>query len=174
MIEVHNVYKLLVIIVVDFKVIETVEVINEEVRSMDLFILYSLILIQGSFNSNRGHYHSSTVDGINQSELSSHYNKSIRSSNKLSNAQSIQIDFESGDHFIENEVPKDTFKFVISHIETATDVFIQLLSKGDKLCALTDILQDEYKQSPEKDLSSTKINQPCLVKSSDGFWYRGK
>ena len=131
-------------------------------------------MIQGSFSNNRGNYHSPTDDGINKLELSSGFNKPIRSSNNLLNAQSKTAHFEAGDHFIETEVPKDAFKFVISHIETANDFFIQLLSKGDKLCALTDILQDEYKQSPQKDLNSTQINQPCLAKSPDGFWYRGK
>jgi hypothetical protein len=71
-------------------------------------------------------------------------------------------------------MPKEAFKFVISHVETTNDFYIQLLSKGDELSQLSDILQIEYKQSPETNVSSCKINQACLAKSSDQCWYRGK
>jgi len=89
------------------------------------------------------------------------------------NTRSTTTNFEAGDRFIENEIPKETFKFVVSHVETANDFFIQLLSKGDELSSLSDTLQNEYKQSPEINLNSFKINQACLAKSSDGCWYRG-
>ncbi|CAF3651175.1 unnamed protein product [Adineta steineri] len=94
------------------------------------------------------------------------------SSNTWSSMRPAPVNFEAGDRFIENEIPKEAFKFVISHIETANNVFIQLLSKGDDLTKLTDSLQSEYKQAPEVGLSLFKQNQPCLAKSSDGCWYR--
>ena len=86
--------------------------------------------------------------------------------------RSTTVNFESGDHFIENEIPKAPFQFVISQIETANDFFIQLLSKRDDLSRLSDTLQTEFKQSPQTSLSSFKINQPCLAKSTDQCWYR--
>ncbi len=88
--------------------------------------------------------------------------------------RSISANFEAADRFIESEIPKETFKFVVSHVETANDFFIQLLSKGDELSTLSETLQNEYTQSPEINLSLLKINQPCLAKSSDLCWYRGK
>jgi hypothetical protein len=90
------------------------------------------------------------------------------------NTRSTPVNFEAGDRFIENEIPKETFKFVVSQIETANQFYIQLLSKGDELTALSEVLQNEFKQSPEGNLNSFKVNQPCLAKSSDNCWYRGK
>ena len=84
------------------------------------------------------------------------------------------VNFVAGDRFIENEIPKTAFEFVVSHIETANDFFIQLLSQGDELTKSSEILQTEYKQSPETNINAFKINQPCLAKNSDGCWYRGK
>ncbi len=91
-----------------------------------------------------------------------------------SNKQSTTANFEAGDRFIENTIPKEAFKFVVSHVETANQFYIQLLSKGAELTALSEVLQNEYKQSPEENLTSFKVNQPCLAKSNDGCWYRGK
>ncbi|CAF1033127.1 unnamed protein product [Rotaria sordida] len=106
-------------------------------------------------------------------QLSSDYNNSLKTFNNSSNIRQTNINFEAGDHFIENDIPKDNiFKFVISHIETANDFFIQLLSKGNELTKLSEILQNEYQQAPEANISSLKINQPCLAKSSDDCWYR--
>ena len=78
--------------------------------------------------------------------------------------------FEAGDHFNENETPKETFDFVLSHIETSNDFFIQLLSKDGELTNFSNKLQDEYTNAPESD--SININQICLAKNSDQCWYR--
>ncbi len=107
-------------------------------------------------------------------QLSSDNNPSTSTGNSWSSIRTPAVNFEAGDRFIENEMPKEAFKFVISHIETANDFFIQLLSKGDELSKLSEILQTEYKQSPETSVNSCKLNQPCLAKSSDQCWYRGK
>jgi hypothetical protein len=80
--------------------------------------------------------------------------------------------FEAGDNIIENIIPKETFEFVISHIETPNDFFIQLISKGDELTELSETLQKEYKDAPESNINPIKINQVCLAKSSDDCWYR--
>ncbi|CAF5131696.1 unnamed protein product, partial [Rotaria magnacalcarata] len=86
--------------------------------------------------------------------------------------QPVLNNFEAGDKFIEHDMPKDVFTFVISHIETANDFFIQLLSKGDEILKLSETLQNEYGLAPETTLSSFKIGQACLAKSTDGCWYR--
>jgi hypothetical protein len=80
--------------------------------------------------------------------------------------------FEAGDNYTENEIPKGTFQFVISHIEKANDFFIQLTSKENELSELTDTLQKEYQDAPELTFNSIKPKQACLAKSSDGCWYR--
>jgi len=106
-------------------------------------------------------------------KLTSDNNNPSRSFSGWPNTRSTSTNFEAGDRFIESEIPKENLKFVISHIETSNDFFIQLLSKGDELSSLSDTLQNEYKQSPEINLNSFKINQPCLAKSYDRCWYRG-
>jgi hypothetical protein len=88
------------------------------------------------------------------------------------NVKATSIRFESGDKFIENEIPVEAFQFVISHIEKSNDFFIQLCSKENELSELTETLQNEYKDAPELSFSSIKINQACLAKSSDDCWYR--
>jgi hypothetical protein len=90
------------------------------------------------------------------------------------NSKSTTKPFESGDVFIENEIPKESFQFVISHIETPNDFFIQSYSKADELSALTETLQIEYKDAPELNFNSIKPNQACLAKSSDDCWYRAR
>lgn len=82
--------------------------------------------------------------------------------------------FEAGDYYIENEIPQDEFQFVLSHFEKSNDFFIQLYSQENELLQLTDTLQKEYKDAPEFDLNSIKIDQVCLAKSSDNCWYRAK
>lgn len=82
--------------------------------------------------------------------------------------------FEAGDNFIENEIPREEFQFVISHIEKSNDFFIQLYSKEKELSQLSETLQNEYKDAPELNKDSIKINQACLAKSSDDCWYRAK
>lgn len=57
-------------------------------------------------------------------------------------------------------------------MEHNNDFFIQLYSKEKELTTLTDDLQKEYKDAPEINLASMKINQACLGKSSDNCWYR--
>ena len=90
------------------------------------------------------------------------------------NNPTTSANFVAGDRFPETEIPKETVKFVVSHVETANDFFIQLLSKADELSTLSETLQNEYKQSPEGNLISFKKDQVCLAKSSDDCWYRGK
>jgi len=107
-------------------------------------------------------------------KLSSDNNNSSKTFSSWPNKQSTPANFEAGDRFIESQIPAEEFKFVVSQVETANDFFIQLVSKGDELSSLSDTLQIEYKQSPQINLSSLKINQPCLAKSPDDCWYRGK
>lgn len=87
----------------------------------------------------------------------------------------IPVQFDSGNEFPETILPKESFKFVVSYIETANDFFIQSVSKGDELSSLNETLQVEYRKSPEMGLSSYKKDQACLAKSiTYGCWYRGK
>ncbi|CAF1170367.1 unnamed protein product [Rotaria sordida] len=99
-------------------------------------------------------------------------NEPIKTFSGWPNVKSPIKSFEVGDHFVENEIPQDTFQFVISHIETSNDFFIQLYSKGNELSTLSDKLQEEYKNAPELNFNSIEINQACLAKSSDECWYR--
>ncbi|CAF4012309.1 unnamed protein product [Rotaria sp. Silwood2] len=99
-------------------------------------------------------------------------NDSMKTFSGWPNVKTPVKTFEAGDHFIENEIPQETFQFVISHIETSNDFFIQLYSKADELSTLTDTLQNEYTNAPELNLNSIEINQVCLAKSSDQCWYR--
>ncbi|UJR08582.1 hypothetical protein I4U23_012841 [Adineta vaga] len=99
-------------------------------------------------------------------------NEPVKAFSGWSSLRSALKSFEAGDHFTEKEVPKDTFQFVLSHIETLTDFFIQLFSKCEELSQLTEQLQAEYKDAPELTFSSIKTNQVCLAKSSDLCWYR--
>ncbi|CAF4415082.1 unnamed protein product, partial [Rotaria sp. Silwood2] len=124
------------------------------------------------FSNSRGGRNSFRDDETIGLQLSSDYNNSIKTSNSLSNTRTTNVNFEAGDHFIENEIPKEIFKYVISHIETANDFFIQILSKGDELSKLSEILQNQYEQAPATNLSTLKIGQACLAKSSDDCWYR--
>ena len=84
------------------------------------------------------------------------------------------MNFEAGDRVGEHDIPKGTFKFVVSYIETANDFFIQMKSKEKELVKLTEVLQIEYNLSSGIDANSLKVNQPCLAKSEDNCWYRGK
>ena len=88
------------------------------------------------------------------------------------NIKRANLSFESADHYSDASIPTDTFEFVISHLEHNNDFFIQLYSKEKELSTLTDDLQNEYKDAPEINLPSMKINQACLGKSSDNCWYR--
>ncbi|CAF1434332.1 unnamed protein product [Adineta ricciae] len=100
-------------------------------------------------------------------------NRSLSSTNhSWSTMRSASANFEAGDCFTDAEVPQGTFKFVISHIESPNDFFIQLMSKADELSRLTGTLQTEFKQSPEASLSSFKVGQACLARSTDECWYR--
>lgn len=125
----------------------------------------------GRFNNNRG---SSRDPGDVPLHLTTDKDNSSQGFGNWSAVRSASSNFEAGDRFGESVIPKETFKFVVSHIETANDFFIQLLFKGDELTKLSETLQDEFKQSPEISLSLLKENQICLAKSSDGCWYRGK
>ena len=91
----------------------------------------------------------------------------------FSGARAPVVNFEAGDRFVECDIPKETFKFVISHIQTANDFFIQMKSKEIELTKLTEALQTEYKLSPGIDANSLRFKQPCLAKSNDNYWYRG-
>ena len=82
------------------------------------------------------------------------------------------LPFESADHYPDAKIPTTTFEFALSHIEGNNDFFIQLFSKEQELSSQSDSLQKECQSAPELNLLSMKINQPCLAKSSDNFWYR--
>ncbi|CAF4858871.1 unnamed protein product [Rotaria sp. Silwood1] len=128
----------------------------------------------GGFTNNRGgsdrnNFRDRDNTGL---QLSLNNNNTTKTFNNFSTIRTTNINFEAGDHFIENEIPKDIFKYVISHIETVNDFFIQILSKGDELSILSETLQNEYSQAPEVNLSSLKIGQACLAKSVDNCWYR--
>ncbi|CAF3378098.1 unnamed protein product [Rotaria socialis] len=104
--------------------------------------------------------------------LSSDSSNSAKPFGGMGITQPVLNNFEAGDKFIEHDMPKEVFTFVISHIETANDFFIQLLNKGDEILKLSETLQNEYGAAPEATLSSFKIGQACLAKSTDGCWYR--
>jgi hypothetical protein len=99
-------------------------------------------------------------------------NDSVKTFSGWPNVKSTANRFEAGDQFIENEIPKESFQFVLSHIEKSNDFFIQLYSKENELSQLTETLQIEYKDAPELNINLIKINQACLAKSSDDCWYR--
>ena len=99
-------------------------------------------------------------------------NDTIKSFSGWSKTTSAPSNFEAGDNITENIIPKEAFEFVISHIETPNDFFIQLITKGDELTELSDTLQKEYKDAPELNINSIKMDQVCLAKSSDDCWYR--
>lgn len=88
------------------------------------------------------------------------------------NVKPAAIPFESADQYTDNKIPSGTFEFALSHIEQCNDFFIQLYSKEKELLELNNTLQKEYQDAPELNLSSMKINQACLAKSSDDCWYR--
>lgn len=88
------------------------------------------------------------------------------------NTKQVSLPFESADHYSDPTIPSDTFEFVISHVEHNNDFFIQLYSKEKELSTLTENLQLEYKNAPEINLASMKLDQVCLAKSSDNCWYR--
>lgn len=106
----------------------------------------------------------------NAFQSNSNTNEPIKTFSGWPNAKPVIKSFESGDHFVENVIPKEEFRFVLSHIETPNDFFIQIYSKADELTALSDKLQNEYVNAPE--LNSSEINKACLAKSSDQCWYR--
>lgn len=127
---------------------------------------------RGGFNDNRNNFRGRNETGI---QLTSDFDNSSKSFSGFKITREVPDYFQAGDQFIEQkEIPKDTFKFVISHIETANDFYIQLVSKGDELSKLTETLQIEYDQAPQIELNKFKMNEPCLAKSSDKCWYRGK
>ncbi|CAF3570765.1 unnamed protein product [Rotaria sp. Silwood1] len=108
----------------------------------------------------------------NEYRSNSDNNDTMKTFSGWPNVKSTVKSFEAGDHFLDNEIPQETFQFVISHIETSNDFFIQLYSKADELSTLSDTLQNEYKNAPEVTFNSLEINQACLAKSSDQCWYR--
>jgi hypothetical protein len=110
--------------------------------------------------------------GENGFRSNSDDNGPIKSFSGWPNAKPTSNNFEPGDRIIENTIPKETFQFVISHIEAPNDFFIQLTLKENELSELTDTLQKEYKDAPELNMNSLKPNQVCLAKSSDNCWYR--
>lgn len=128
------------------------------------------IFVQGGFVGSRDNFRDNDVA---QLKLSSDYSSRSKKSDAVPITQPAAVNFEYGDHFNENEMPKETFKFAVSHIAAVNDFFIQLVSKGDEVSKLTDILQNDYRQAPEVNLNSFKINQSCLAKNSDDCWYRG-
>ena len=83
--------------------------------------------------------------------------------------------FDAGAHFPPSALPGDaSLTFVLSHIESLSDFFIQLLSKGAELSKLTETLQRACHLAPEVTLASLKIDQACLAKSVDQCWYRAE
>jgi len=153
-------------------VVVAVHVVNKSSQISNLFQLYFSFL--GGSRSFRGGFNSNFRDrDTSDIELTSNASAGPAFSNWPNARPSAQ--FEPGEAFRESTSPKDSFKFVVSYIETANDFFIQLLSKGDELSSLNETLQTEYKKSPETNLSSFKQGQACLAKSSTyGCWYRGK
>ena len=81
---------------------------------------------------------------------------------------------EVGTSFPDNVIPKDSFDYVVSHIEKADDFYIQLVASGNELTSLSETLQREYKECPALDLTALTMNQVCLALSTDQCWYRGK
>jgi hypothetical protein len=124
---------------------------------------------------NSGRFNSSSGGGFgNRDNTESRFNSDTKTFSAWSNTQSTPANFEAGDRFIESEIPKEAFQFVVSYVEAANNFFIQLFSKADEITALSETLQTEYKQSPGSNLNSFQKDQACLAKSSDGCWYRGK
>ena len=78
----------------------------------------------------------------------------------------------TGDHVKENEIPNGIFEFVISHIETIDEFYIQLYSKNEEISNLNDQLQNEYENAPELTTYSIDNHQICLAQSSHKRWYR--
>ena len=132
----------------------------------------------GGFGSGRGSRGAGGRGGYRERDnsalqLNSENRSSSSTNHSWSTMRSASPNFEAGDCFTDGEVPQGTFKFVISHIESPNDFFIQLMSKADELSRLTETLQTEFKQSPETSLSSFKVGQACLACSTDECWYRG-
>ena len=83
------------------------------------------------------------------------------------------VHFQAADSYKQIDFPRQTFDFVISHIENLTDFFIQLTCKELELNQLTDDLQKEHIRAPELSTNQLKPYQPCLAKSPlDDCWYR--
>lgn len=78
--------------------------------------------------------------------------------------------FESAVRFPPENRPKGKFDFVLSHIESINEFYIQPYSMVDELSELTEMIQKNVDRAP-----SLKDDQNvCLAKSSDGFWYRAE
>ncbi|CAF0731065.1 unnamed protein product, partial [Didymodactylos carnosus] len=82
------------------------------------------------------------------------------------------IRFEAGHCYDDFVLPTTEIKFVLSHVNTPTQFFIQLLTKADEISQLSDTLQREFKAAPVVNASSLKFGQVCLSKHTDECWYR--
>ncbi|CAM2713618.1 unnamed protein product [Rotaria socialis] len=132
---------------------------------------------RGSFGDRggRGDYRGGRTGGFrdqndNDFRSNSENNEPVKTFSGWPNVKPTVTSFEAGDHFVEKEIPKEAFQFVLSHIEASNDFFIQLYSKADELSTFSATLQEEYSNAPE--LNSIEENKICLAKSSDQCWYR--
>ncbi|CAF1167599.1 unnamed protein product, partial [Didymodactylos carnosus] len=80
--------------------------------------------------------------------------------------------FEVGERFDDYILPTTEIKFVISHIDTPIQFFIQMLEKSEEISQLSDALQKEFKDAPLVNAMSLKAGQVCLSKHTDSCWYR--
>ena len=124
----------------------------------------------------RGNNRPNNYQNRDNDELQLSSDKNTNTLSGWPNAQSstTTTPFEAADRFVDIPLPNQEFTYVVSHIETANEFYIQLLSKGPELTALSERLQTEFKQSPEVNISSFRVDQACLAKFSDLCWYRGK
>ncbi|CAF3914337.1 unnamed protein product [Rotaria magnacalcarata] len=123
----------------------------------------------------RGDYRGGRTGGFrdqndNDSRFNAENNEPVKTFSGWPNVKLTVKSFEAGDHFADNEIPKEAFQFALSHIEASNDFFIQLYSKADELSTFTATLQEEYSNAPE--LNSIEEKKICLAKSSDHCWYR--
>ena len=91
-----------------------------------------------------------------------------------SDFKSSPSSFEAGERFADNELPKGPVQFVLSHLETGNDFFIQLLTKATELSSLSETLQKDFKDAPALASHAMKVDQACLAKSTDDCWYRAR
>ncbi|XP_059053782.1 maternal protein tudor-like isoform X2 [Achroia grisella] len=60
----------------------------------------------------------------------------------------------------------------ISHSENLNEFYLQKSGDGDKIALLLDDLYKFYEEGTPEDLTTFEVDGLCVVKSSDGNWYR--